>query len=852
MNFYVDKRCLESGRQIITLKGNPDRILSNLETKAIRFDVQHIFTKETTWEKVPELDYIAISPYYNLPSYCPWINYIITAYVPKENGSIFEVIKIHHCEKKKQEITKTDIAHFLKKCIKDLGEIVGSQEALIRKSILEGILKSVEGGKFPKNVTYESKLAEIVKENVRNYVTDLLRDYYLPEVGFQLLKYFDASFLWQFKPQELLKIYQFIQKLPFGFCFRSCVQNILNDIPFGGKGGIYRKKLTPSQQILSQSTGNTNTTINTYLFPSNEKNKFEPARFYCKDKEWKNTSKPQNQTQKMDKLDLDMYCVTEDQQNTDTHDSRVQLREFQVLNHGKRLTSNTYMPLHFQWKHHFWSVRMFLDAAYEYFGFDYEEVEEEIVIEALKIYLKCEDMKNSFGRVVFSLTKDLSKVWPDDKEKTKKLVEFFSKYKILIPPKLNFDRFFTDLNEEDTQMMTFYEKSLIYPEVEKKEVELALIIENNVETLTLIDCNYYNDRYVQRLVDVINEKKKSNILAISSGIDTSWFMTNSTGINFYYPQNLISYLEGNTWDGKCDLIVFDRIHKISVDHFQRILELIVKKVERFELFLIGDESESSIHASVGVGNLFKDFQAFHGIDEFWNIASFEDDQDPMEQMYSEILADKFSNIDYRNINSYDEFPVHKKEFFDECKKKFPKKQNPHLTSQIFCSNEEDKNTLLNLIVTNRPNAFSSYKFMGGDLVLLTHFGMIGKLTEIKRMVNSFRWEEVQGKKETNMTTCPHRVTVKNEKIEFSVSNTETNIVHAEVCNINNYSGTPIDLGIFFATENTTKNHILSALKCTRKAFKIVTMKTELNSLTTRAIFRSNTGLPEKFRMIRKE
>lgn len=759
----------------------------------------------------PDAEYEAIplAPYNSLPSYCPFIQYVLDVV---EKDSLFYVTRIYGCSKRGKEIKRDQLVQFL---MTNKYENP-STDNFVKKleTELNPFQKYVisQKAKIPASITNLNFLTGLRNTKWKRATTDILAPAFKNETYFSLLRYFSGFFLDRFNENELEFIYRILQTRPDIFCFRNLVKRICSSVSISTSNFTQNgSKTDPYYDMFDEIKVLSKSEKEVILFPTEQgKDRFYTTSNFGSDYKSPFSSEP----------------------------SRVEIS----LGKSDDVKYNPSYP--------FLSIKLF-----EYVCEDFNlqtNVAAETLKKALKIYLKCENDRTIFGRTTYSFKNDEDYA---DKEALSYLLE----NKILCA-KDDKKRLVSEL-QSDIESMTFS-----FPEDELKEAELCERLFSKTSTIKVYSADFYGRPYFQALLNLLSSAEGSTVV-ISSGYDTA--MDLQANVSFevipvfkIFDKEVIEKIK------KCENMLVEKINKISISDFADLLNI---PKEKFNLIVIGDDKEYSIHPKSGIGELFK---SFSGIFLVSDLEAFVP-EDEMEQMKTDINTDEVMgcsiNLIKRQIldNKTTSLPIKQFETAAEMIKEYhtiQKKLKKYLKVrklpsksrriQWITSTEKSKEEILNELLAKKQGSYNKNQFLLNEFVLVHKMGICGNIKTAHQISTSGGEIPVNSKSSIKLYTGPYKLQVTsaiytysglfedqavtgefddNEETEkpksrqskkrknaeemeectFDVNTSIHAISSAEVITIREYNLKPFDYVVFYVTEETRWMDLVVASKYCR-------------------------------------
>jgi hypothetical protein len=349
---------------------------------------------------------------------------------------------------------------------------------------------------------------------------------------------------------------------------------------------------------------------------------------------------------------------------------------------------------------------------------------------------------------------------------------------------------------------------LMLPEHELLEVEIADHLNRRTGKIVVVDCPYYNDRFMRLLQSAIPEWGKAAASSrgravvdavYSANESTASYVRAATGRNVEFVDEMRVT--------RADLVVLDRANKIGPELFLRFLRNLASP-DGFALVLIGDLNDFAARHARGGGNVLQDVAA-SGIARLEEWKTWADD-DPMKPTYECLQDRSTADVSYCFLagDPSEALRAHFSKLFDVNRKEEKKRL-------FFCSSSDAQALVAEALEAASPRAPSRTPIHVGqriNVVPLDFYGIIVRA-----------WEgtyELGIKEEMDPSWRDYRVIVKD--IAMRTIELKGKLVErADAIVAATYAGRAVDKGIFFAGEGTSLEEMMAMCKYCTLEMRIV-------------------------------
>lgn len=472
------------------------------------------------------------------------------------------------------------------------------------------------------------------------------------------------------------------------------------------------------------------------------------------------------------------------------------------------------VPLSYSNRFPMWDIKR-LKQAYEDLKINMP-VSIDIIRNALVIYLEMEKNFYNFGNTCFVLGE---------------IMESFDQQSV---------KFLIDNNIVNWALRDYSQHSIVIkPTIHIIETRIAYMIENKIHRMDVYDCGYYNDTYASYVMSWLLDKSQhdgisaKDMLLFSANESSATFMSNRGHmfINVKYSRTAIKE-RTERYQGRTLHIVIDRLHKLPMEQFYLLLESISniskdKTKGGAILYLFGDTEDYPVHSRRGGGNLMSDI---------WNticttghinreVKNLHSNKDPMYRKVEQIkdfCMKKSNKLDIVQTTNWKAFVEKLKKLDRSFKDDKTKSKSDFI---IFCSNDEDRDVIMDIVFKKRTNPNGSYKkkeFFVSQKVHITDIDVVGTIEKMWTVQPYIRRgkTEVSGKSPVNITYGDHIFQING--LEYNTQD-YSNIVHADVQVVSKFAGPPASEGVFLIGEKTNMRHMICAAKYCSNNMEIYTM-----------------------------
>jgi hypothetical protein len=366
---------------------------------------------------------------------------------------------------------------------------------------------------------------------------------------------------------------------------------------------------------------------------------------------------------------------------------------------------------------------------------------------------------------------------------------------------------------------------------EQEEMNLLDALRTRVLSCRLVQCPYYNARYLAKLRDAASKPTTAgrSVIVCANLNFTAYVRSQLSGLEVVCVDNLVAhYLRERRGGGAASvvpgyhkilelaaepLLLLDRVHKMSPRFLCALLNCLPEG-RRVHLLALGDQRESGASYVRGGGNLMVDLARAYPVEtwEDWGGVGGSP-PDPMCDVYrrlENVNTAKLNVGDHRRLD-----PMAWKACTREVEKarEATKKKKAAAAAsavhgfQVFCSTEHDR-TLVETKVFGRDAKVAAYCFDVGSRVRVPERDLVGTL-EMAWEFNEGVQGEVMSGKQLDLRKSTYQVRVAS----LLFNTRDVTLEHADVMLASQYAGPPVERGLFFVDANvTTRNQLLGCVK----------------------------------------
>jgi hypothetical protein len=454
----------------------------------------------------------------------------------------------------------------------------------------------------------------------------------------------------------------------------------------------------------------------------------------------------------------------------------------------------------------------------------------------------------------------------------------------------NVEKVFQFLKEQYILISPYGESSkttfVVKPTQELLELRIISQIQQNIKQTFLIDCPFYNEHYIKKLMSWIRQDDigldKSIICSVNPC--TTSFLKLTTGLNVFDIGDVTSKQLSPYFEKHSNInIILDRFHKISLrslDGFLQVLTSLKSKHKtQITFYFIGDLQDFPIHSYRGGGDVFRAFRACvkNFTCEEWQ---FPKGRDSLSNAYQAITRKEGIQVDKLNIDTLKKY----KFLFDylksidvldkktktkndkgtrKRKKKDGKEEDEEESKNdssiiqsislkdyiIFVSSHDDKRQVIQQLecklLSNHAYIHKDTSFFIGQKVHIKELDVYGRIDRAWKHDNNKK-DEISGKTSINVDSARYTI----EILGVNYNTKDYTISHADVMEISQYSGNPLSYVIFIIGKNTSRKHLACAVKYTLKQFKIFHLPNiHINEMKDDNTFAVNNALSNKLYLL---
>jgi hypothetical protein len=754
----------------------------------------------------PVEGYISIEAYNSLPSYCPFLKYKIEV---REKEGLYLVERVLCCEKRGTRINKYELSDYFTYCqsIKLGGNEIQDRTPNESKVVISRISKFL-----PVDITNKEMLVKQTKllgeENLEK-IMKVVEPFFKDQNYLDLLRYFPQGFLNKMNEDELKYIRCAIGTNPDILCFPGLSARIFSefDITIGGK-----TKASTSSNPWKDKFFNKSTTIK--LFTKNGGlNKLYTSPLFC--------SNPES-------------------------GERISYA---------RIATGEKDGVHYDQNFPFLNIKT-LKCVCDDFDI---AMDTDLVKEALRYYLKCEEIRKNFGRTVFNFTSDLLGI-------SLEALHYLMEKDIL--------RVYESAMIQRTHVSEITENlKASMPDTEICEWKLIETLKEKVDlqNVRVYQCPLYGKPYFDALGEYVGNAKGVS-LVISSGVGPAFDLSRQTSFEVHPIQDILSKKTGkNVLRGVQNLFI-DKFNKLGTQDFLDLL-LMIESKDKITLSVFGDSNEYSVHPKTGgFGELFMSF-ASEFVPKILDVEGYiEADEDNLVKSnprkivmdLCDGVADSVTQEIVKIESVIQMYQNYQKKLKAILKQE--KKASKSERIQLVVSNESDKKMLLEQLHKKSSRKFSQGQYWIGSLVVVHKLGLFGTIKKAHLLSTSGNYTELNSRRTVKLYSGVYKLEVqtnlhgvesyfdveekpnkdelmdddldlqpkqKKQKVNkdtsassvekmYTTNTSDCEISNGEVTTIREFMCTPVEYIAFFVGEKTRRADLINAAKYCTKGIMIIT------------------------------